>query len=260
MKTRTVTTLLSALLLLVVPVLASAQGRAPLDAKLKRAQARIAKGQRLLTKGSFAGAEEAFREAMKLRPDVPGSYVGVGAALVGQKKFAEAIPLLKEAEEKFVGFERNLQSAQMQSQQWAGNRESVGISHVETTHPGADYSAQGTHRSMVDLIQERLAADPTLKPKKWSVEELSAIPAQVFYFEGVAYLRSGDRAAGVRALRQCLLIDPNYGLAHYNLAVAEFMAGHAKEAKGHLDAAVAAGVKANPKFVSDVDKAVEGAQ
>lgn len=249
--------MLATLVVLVLPVRAIAQGSVSLDAKLKRAQAKIAKGQRLLTEGSFTGAEKAFREAMKLRPDLPGAYVGVGAALVGEKKFAEALPVLHDAETKFVEFERKVQSAQLQSQQWAGNRESVGISHVETTHPGADYSSRGTHRSLVDVIQERLAADPGLKPKRWSVEELAVIPAQVFYFEGVASLRSGDRAAGVRALRQCLLIDPNHGLAHYNLAVAEFMAGHAKEAKGHLDAAVAAGVKANPKFVSDVNAALK---
>lgn len=257
MKTRQLATLLATLLLLVLPVRAIAQGPVALDAKLKRAQAKIAKGQRLLTKGSFSGAEKAFREAMKLRPDLPGAYVGVGAALVGEKKFAEALPVLHDAEAKFVEFERKVQSAQLQSQQYAGNRESVGISHVETTHPGADYSARGTHRSLVDLIQERLAADPGLKPKRWSVEELAVIPAQVFYFEGVASLRSGDRAAGVRALRQCLLIDPNHGLANYNLAVAEFMAGQVKEAKGHLDAALAAGVKANPRFVSDVNAALK---
>ncbi len=259
MKVQRLGIVISALLVLALPAQATAQGRVPLDAKLKRAQAKLAKAQKLLTDGSFAQAEKEFRGAMKLRPELPGSYLGIGAALVGQKKFAEALPVLNEAEDKFVEYERKVQSAELQSQQWSGNRESVGITHVTPSRPGQDFLRKGTHRSLVDLIQERLAAEPDLRPERWSIEELSVIPAQVFYFEGVAFLRSGDQTKGVRALRQCLLIDPGHGLAHYNLAVAEFMAGHVPQAKKHLDAAVAVGVKANPRFVSDVEAAVKRA-
>jgi tetratricopeptide (TPR) repeat protein len=253
--------LLPGLLVLALPVQAVAQGRVALDAQLKRAQSRIAKGQRLLTDGDFKRAETAFREAMKLRPDLPGSYLGLGAALVGQKKFAEALPVLHEAEDRFVSFERSLQSAELKNQQYSGDRQSLATRRIDPSQPGGqEYNTRGGGQASIDLIKARLAAAPNLKPEKWSVDEFSVISPQVFYFEGLASLHSGDRNEGVRALQQCLALDPTYGLAHYNLAVAEFMAGHVREAKQHLDAALTAGVKANPKFVSDVDAALKRAR
>lgn len=260
MKTRGLCTLLSVLLVLAFVPQATAQGRVAVDAQIKRAQAKIAKGQRLLTKRSFQAAEKAFHEAMKLRPDLPGSYLGVGAALVGQKKFAEALPVLHQAEAKFVSFERTIQSAEMQNKQWSGDRESLSVRRSGANDPGGqEYNTRGQGQSSLDLIKNRLAASPTLKPKKWSVEEFSVISPQVYYFKGLASLRSGDRDAGVRALQQCLILEPNNGLAHYNLAVAEFMGGHVHEAKKHLDAAEVAGVKANPRFVSDLNAALKRA-
>ncbi len=245
------------------PVELSAQS-AYNTAALNRARSKVTKGQKLLKKESFASAEKAFRQAIELWPELPSAHLGLGAALVGQKQFADAEPVLEGAEAKFVAFEKWLQKMDLASRQWSGNRESLatggGAAAYGTGAGGAGMDAvrAGRDRDLTPLIQSRLAETPGVTTGRWKVDEFAVIPAQVFYFEGLCKLRTGDRAGGVEALRRCLILDPGHGLAHYNLAVALFMGRDAAGAREQLDAAVAAGVKPNPRFVADVEKATGG--
>jgi tetratricopeptide (TPR) repeat protein len=106
------------------------------------------------------------------------------------------------------------------------------------------------------MAATRVSTEDYLAKRGWQKESFSAIPTQVFYLEGLAYLRSGRREEGMAELTVCLALDPAHALAHYNLAVALFTGGQVLDAKEHLDAAVAGGVKPNPKFAADLDKAV----
>jgi hypothetical protein len=88
------------------------------------------------------------------------------------------------------------------------------------------------------------------------LEGFQAIPAQVFYLEGISYLRTRQRTQGIEALEVCLLIDSHYELAHYNLAVARFTRGEFDLARSHLDAALLGGVEPDARFVADLDRAL----
>ena len=91
--------------------------------------------------------------------------------------------------------------------------------------------------------------------ERWQLEGFEAIPPQVFYLEGIAYLRSGRPDLGVDALKVCLLVDEDHGLAHYNLAVVLLGQGEVAESRAHLDAALAAGVVPHAQFVADLELA-----
>ena len=88
------------------------------------------------------------------------------------------------------------------------------------------------------------------------MEGFEAIPAQVFYLQGVSYLRTNQRSQGIDALETCLLVDSQHELAHYNLAVARFTVGDVDEARSHLDAAIARGVEPHANFVADLERAL----
>ncbi len=227
---------------------------------LTRAQARLSKGEKALAKEDFAAAEKLFREALAIEPALPGSHLGLGAALVGQRRFDEALAALAEAETRYVRFEQELQQAELRAKQIADQEQDAyddmqRARHAPPPAPGAASSGDGT-RSVGDLTGDRLGTTQHLVSDRWNMEEFRAIPAQVFYLEGVSHLRSGSRGEGVAALELALQLDPTHGLAHYNLAVALLGAGDPQRAQQHLDAALAAGVETHPQFVADLERAL----
>ena len=230
---------------------------------LKRAQRKVTKAQKLLEKEQFARAEKLCREAISIEPVLPSGHLCLGAALVGEKNFVAALPVLDEAQTRFVAYQQELEKARLkqkqvayqQRQEWDTQAQSQGIAtsgHAPTVAGGSAADTQ-TNRRVSTLGGRDLAVQEHLVEKRWEMDEFSAVPAQVFYLKGVAYLRTGKRDQGMKALSSCLERDKKHGLAHYNLAVALFMKGDAAGAKSHLDAARSAGVKPNPRFVADVE-------
>jgi tetratricopeptide (TPR) repeat protein len=232
-------------------------------ANLARAQSVTSKGEKLLAKEDYARAEKLFRQAIEIEPALPSAHLGLGAALVGEQRFTDALEALGEAEQRFVRFEQEQQQAQLKAKQQAAqvqqefkdNQQAVHGSSLSAGGPPSAQLGQGGGGGLTDLTADRLRTQEHLVRHDWRMDELRAIPAQVFYLEGISNLRSGNREEGMRALELALSIDPSYGLAHYNLAVALFSGGQVAEAKEHLDAAVQAGVKPNPKFAADLERA-----
>ncbi len=234
--------------------------------KIKVAQSSTAKGDKALRADKLEAAEKHFRDAIAADQDYPPSYLGLGSALVAQQRFGEAIEVLRETEIRYVAWKRLLAMAQMRNRKLLidmrqDTRDLIGDlkNRAKLTKAYADPGSK-----LVKLIQ-RLEVDrmrievfrdvnDRIEP-----EDLGAIPAQVFYLEGISHLRLGQLDDGVALLEVTLLLDETHGLAHYNLAVAELALGHPVQAKEHLDAAVTAGVTPPPAFVADVERAL-GAQ
>ncbi len=221
-------------------------------------RARIDRGDALLKKGEFARAEKSFRSAIESAPAVPTGHLGLGAALVGQKRFDEALAALEEAERRFVAWEQEINLADLQKRQIA-ERQMQGFVDLALAardsrpNPGPGGTA-GARDALLNI--DRVQTEQFLFRERWNLEGFDAIPPQVFYLEGIAYLRTNRPLLGIEALEICLLIEPGHGLAHYNLAVALFQQGEALEAKRHLDEALAAGVEPHARFVADLQKAL----
>jgi tetratricopeptide (TPR) repeat protein len=241
--------------LVIVLALIAAPGWAIDAARLSAARSKAGKGDKALAKGQYAEAEAAYRDAIASEPSLPTSYEGLGAALIGAMRFADAIPVLEQAKERYLAWEKlaTMSSLEKQSDAQARSREIDDMDTIQKSK-GAPPVASGS--TMGGLSASHLDTEQYLAKRGLNVEKIKAIPAQVFYYSGLALLRTGQRDQGIEELQVCLARDGAHALAHYNLAVALFGKGDAAGAKQHLDAAVAAGVKAHPKFVQDVDAAV----
>lgn len=210
--------------------------------RIARAKAKVAKADKLLKKEKYERAEELFREAIAVEPVLPSSYLGLGAALVGQRRYEDALEVLDGAESRYAGLDKEIQLAQTKALNMVDNTERV-VEHLKESY------------GVFQRGPLSMGLDKTVIGR-WNVEELGAIPAQVFYLEGICHLRSDRLAEGIERLRLCLMLDEAHELAQYNLAVALFTTGQLAAAQRHLDAAVAAGAEPHPAFVADLKRAI----
>ncbi|GBC78961.1 hypothetical protein HRbin09_00172 [bacterium HR09] len=227
--------------------------------RLALARSRVAEGQKLLQKGDLAGAEQRFRQALETYPELPTPYLGLGRTLCLAQRFQEAIPVLEQAQERYVRWQQNAAAAELEARQEAADRarqfaDLMRLQQGKTPATGAGGRPTGGLSPMTNLARARMATEEFLARRRWQVETMAGIPAEVFYLLGLARLRSGDRTGGINELYLCLALDPKNGPAHYNLAVALFAEGDPWAAKEHLEAAQALKVAPNPKFVEDLEK------
>ena len=95
-------TLLLVLVLLLMPMaIARADGPDPMTpppgAPVVSAQSRVNDGIKLGKKKDWAGAERAYRDAIRLDPALPEGWNGLGFALRNQKRYPESIAAYQEA-------------------------------------------------------------------------------------------------------------------------------------------------------------------
>ena len=227
--------------------------------RLKLARAKIARGDVLIKQTEYAGAEKVFRKAISIDPSVPTAYLGLGKSLVGQQRYDEALAVLEESERRFVAWEQEIQLADLMNRQLAERQQrdiqdlaAAAAGQRNSSSPSTSSSPQNAGSASLDKIE----TEQFLLRERFHLEAFESIPAQVFYLQGISYLRTNRRALGIEALEICLLIDSRLEIAHYNLAVALFTRGEIDGAKEHLDAAIAGGVEPHAKFVTDLERAL----
>lgn len=245
---------------LVVVVLAASSVAAQDASRLALARSRVAEGQKLVQKGDLEAAEKRFRQALDLYPDLPAGYLGLGRVLCLAKRFGEAIPVLKEAQERYVRWQQMAASTELEARQEAADRarqfaDLMRLQQGKTPATGAGSRPTGLS-PMTNLARARMATEEFLARRRWQAETMAAIPAEVFYLLGLARLRTGDRQGGVNDLYLCVALDPKNGPAHYNLAVALLAEGDPWTAKEHLEQARALKVTPHPQFVQDLERAL----
>ncbi len=228
-------------------------------ARLAVARSRVAEGQKLVQKGDLAGAEQLFRQAIEIFPELPTPYLGLGRTLCLAKRFDEAIPVLEEAQERYARWQQRAASAELEARQEAADRarqfaDLMRLQQGKTPATGAGGRPTGGLSPMTNLARTRMATEEFLARRRWQVDTMAGIPAEVFYLLGLARLRSGDRSGGINELYLCLALDPKNGPAHYNLAVALLAEGDPWAAQEHLEEAKALKVTPNPKFVEDLQR------
>ena len=157
----------------------------------------VLRGSQLRMQGDLIGAEQEFRDALRLRPGSRGAMNGLATVLLDTGRFADAVPLLGSAlrsspEDPNLHF--NLGLAQLQLQHWA---EAVASLHVATelspnlveAHVllGRSYEGAGDPRSAIRSYDHALDLDPNhLQANNNLAWLLATTPA--------AELRNGERA------------------------------------------------------------------
>ncbi|MCX7894827.1 MAG: tetratricopeptide repeat protein [Thermoanaerobaculum sp.] len=228
--------------------------------RLALARSRVGEGQKLLQRGQLLEAEQRFRQAMDLLPELPSAYLGLGRTLCLAKRFAEAIPILEEAQQRYVNWQQKAAAAELEARQEAADRarqfaDLLRLQQGKTPATAAGGSSTGIS-PMANLARARMATEEYLARRRWQAETVAGIPAEVFYLLGLSRLRTGDRQGGIRDLYLCLALDPRNGAAHYNLAVALLAEGDPWAARDHLTEAQALQVTPHPQFVQDLERAL----
>jgi len=227
--------------------------------RLKLARAQLAKAEVLLGKAEFEGAERMFRKAIATEPELPTAHLGLGKVLVSQQRYEEALVALEVAEQCFVAWEQAIHMADLVKRQIA-ERQKLSLRDTQAVledRGGRQGITARTPTALGQLTPAKIDAEQFLFRDQREMEAFDAIPAQVFYLEGISYLRTRQRSQGIAALEVCLLIDDRYRLAHYNLAVARFTRGELDLAQTHLAAAIARGVEPDARFVADLERAID---
>jgi predicted metal-dependent hydrolase len=224
--------------------------------RLAVARAKTGKAEKSLARHDTARAEALFRAAIAAEPAYPEAHLGLGTLLVAQQRFAEAIAVLEEAKQRYVRWAQGERETEMAARQEAAARArefaDLQLQQASRGRPGPTGTATSP---LTALAANRVATEEYLARRGWRMENLQAVPASLFYLQGLAFLRTGQRHRGIEELRTCLAVDAGHGLAHYNLAVALFSGGEIALAKEHLDAARAAAVTPHPAFAADLDQA-----
>jgi tetratricopeptide (TPR) repeat protein len=246
--------------LVLAVTLAGAVAQAQDASRLALARSQVLAGQKLTQKGELAKAEEAFRKAAQLAPELPPAYLGLARVLCLQKRFAEAIPVLEQAQQRYARWQQEAGLAELETRQEAADRarqfaDLMRLQQGKTPATGAGARPTGLS-PMTNLARSRMATEEFLARQRWQVETLAGIPAEVFYLAGLARLRTGDRTGGIRDLLLCVALDAKNAAAYYNLAVAYLAAGDPWAAKENLEQAQALGVKPHPQFLQDLEKAL----
>ena len=227
--------------------------------RLKMARAQIAKAEKLVKKTEFVGAEKLFRNAIATEPLIPTAYLGLAKALVGQQRYADALATLEVAEQRYVDWEQAIQLGDMQKRLVAARQlqEAQDLQATAAERAGPQ-NTRGPQKALGpgQATAQRIQTEQFIFRERWALEGFEAIPSQVFYLEGISYLRTNRRTLGIEALEVCLLINSKHQLAHYNLAVALFTQSEFSEAKTHLDEAIAGGVEPDARFVADLELAL----
>ena len=208
---------------------------------IARAKAKVNKGDSHLVRGQFADAERLFLRAAEIEPALPSAYLGLGAAFIGQRRYLEALDALDEAERRYAEFdEQRRASGEMAVEGIESTARQV--EHLEQTW-GAHHQipARGLDPNVVGLL---------------NIDSRGSMPSHAYYLQGVAYLRTGQKAEGIERLERCLAGDGDHGLAHHNLTVAFFSLGQLDEARRHLDAAKAAGIEPPPELVAQIEAGI----
>ena len=232
--------------------------------KLQVAKSATTSGDQLLRQSRFVRAENRFREAIAAAEEYPPAYLGLGSSLVGQGRFDEAVEVLRQAEGRYVDWQDLLEGAKIRHRGITMDRQLETEDLLIQARAIAALTNAAVQPAVLRVIQQLSVESMRLEGASERGEQIdprviAAIPAQVFYLEGISHLRQGQREAGVETLQVALLLDPGHALASYNLAVALFVGGRVREAKQHLDAALAGGIEPPEQFLHDVERALAAA-
>lgn len=224
--------------------------------RLKMARSATDRGDVFLRQQKYERAEEAFLSAIEREERYAPAYLGLGATLVATQRFSPAIEVLQEAERRFAEWRRMHETLGLEDQQYNADHSrrvrDFARQRIENANPAQRATVERRAERQIQVADRGKMIADRLRP-----DEVDGIPAQVFYLEGVALLRVGRAADGIEALETALFIDGDHALSHYNLAVALFVNGELAQAKHHLDAAVESGAEPHPRFVADLEGALE---
>ena len=214
---------------------------------LMLAKSHFDKGMKLLSGTRDEEAEAEFTEAIKLFPELVEAHIQLGNISMRHRNFSQAL-------ERYLKARQSLADLQ-------------GLRHAQ------EMARMRQLQENIDLIKERIndlrssprASDAgkvqqeMVRLEKLERERTNAQPAaetpftpEIHFLVGNALMKLERFDEAREELTQALVLRPDFGEAHNNLAVLCFYKREYDECWKHVHAAEAAGVRVDPVFRSEL--------
>jgi len=219
---------------------ASAPAASPNAADAARVMAfdRFAAGRDALVAKRWGDAETAFGAAVRLQPGLAVAHYGLGQALMGQARYAEAADAFLSCRNVFA-LRRRADPPRARDLEIRDLR--------DTLTALAGRHALNSDRFLEMQLEKRLA-----ELEKSTTPSESWVPPGVTMALGSAYFQAGALAEAEQEFLAALRQDPSSGDAENNLAVLYTSMGRLDEAEAAVERADKAGLKVSPRLKDEI--------
>lgn len=197
-------------------------------------------GDVLLTKGDFQGAEEAFKNANRIKPEWAAPWLNRAKLKRAQKKYPESISILETAiNANRKSADLPLLLASIVNETGATDRAIELYESVLKDQPKSVVAANNLALLLVDQkgdpksLERALALSRDFERYASNTDLLDTL--------GWVYVKTGQPKEAIRLLRQVAEKVPDHPVFQYHLGVAYYKVGEGKNAKEALTKAVRSG-------------------
>jgi len=227
--------------LLVAPLArAGAPAASPNAADAARVMAfdRFAAGRDALVAKRWVDAETEFGAAVRLQPGLAVAHYGLGQALMGQARYAEAADAFLSCRNVFA-LRRRADPPRARDLEIRDLRDTLA-------------ALSGRHALTSDRLLEMQLEKRLAELEKSALPSESWVPPGVTMALGSAYFQAGAFAEAEQEFLAVLRQDPSSGDAENNLAVLYTSMGRLDEAEAAAARAEKAGVKVSPRLREEI--------
>jgi len=244
---RSVRALLILFLAGALPMLAPAQQASYDLHKFMIARSHYTKAMKLLADNKPGEGEAELLEAVKVFPQLAEAYVELGNLSMSRKEFREGLERYLKARDALSELQgiKRLQEVERQRQiQESIDLLNEQISDLSRSQRASDQGKiqQATVR-LEKLQQEKTNAQPPTE---------SPFTPEVHFLVGTAQMKLELFEEAAKEFRAALVLRPNFGEAHNNLAVVLYYRRDYPACWEHLRAAEQAGVRVDPQFKEEL--------
>jgi tetratricopeptide (TPR) repeat protein len=199
---------------------------------------RFAAGRDALAAKRWADAEAEFGAAVRLQPGLALAHYGLGQALMGQGRYAEAADAFLSCRNVF-GLARRADATKAREIEIRDLRDTL-------------QALAGRHALSADRFLEMQLERRLSELQKNGLPSSRWVPPGVTMALGSAYFQAGAFAEAEEEFLAVLRQDPSSGDAENNLAVLYLAMGRLGEAEAALQRAEKAGVKVSPRLRDEI--------
>jgi tetratricopeptide (TPR) repeat protein len=251
-------------ILLAVLLCATACPASTSEAAREPAWQAYVQGQLLANDGRFAEALDRLQQAARRDPAQPEAHYAIGQALIGLRRFPEAVEELRTCRALFecrasldagqrAALRRTLdeESAEVRRAITAAERGQLTESMVLWKDVNGDAVPREETRRLVQQLEAHLQ-----ELEQWKKHGLDArAQALVAVALGTALFQGGALAPAEEEYRRAIALDPDNADAHHDLVVVYLALGRAADAERELKALHRAGMPVDNRLEDAVRKA-----
>lgn len=215
--------------------------------RLMLAKSHFDKGMKLLSETKEEAAEREFTEAVKLFPELVEAHIQLGNLSMRHRNFSQAL-------ERYLKARQSL--ADLQGMRHAQEMERLRRlqENIDLVKERIDDLRASPRASDAGKVQQEMVRLEKLERERTHSQPSAETPfnPQIHFLVGNALMKL-ERYDEARAeLTQALVLRPDFGEAHNNLAVLCFYKREYDECWEHVHSAEAAGVRVDPLFRAEL--------